>query len=152
MKQVDIGIGYGLACFVDDGALVTGVRFLYALHENFLSVLIGACSDADGIEPNHLLNCFWQVLIFDISGDTEVLQFVIEEINGVASLLLTELSQRIGEGYVMIFVRYSLLCLCTDSQQQGKNDEYDMSVHGGGLFYGDLVILQRMSSSGCLTC
>ena len=115
-KQSDVGVGYGLALLVDDGALVTGFRFLYAFHENLLSFLFSTCSDSDGIETNHLLDGFWQVLVLYSSGDTKVLQFVVEEIYGVACLLLTELSQRIREGYVIVFTRYSRLGLCTDSQ------------------------------------
>jgi hypothetical protein len=30
------------------------------------------------------------------------------------------LSQRIREGHVIVFTRYSLLCLCTDSQHAGS--------------------------------
>ena len=140
IENGNIGVCNGLALLINDSARQMEVGLMDALHENLLSVLFGARSDADGIKANHLLNGFGQVLAFDISGDTEVFQFVIEEIDSVACLLLTELSQRIREGYVIVFTRYSLLCLCTDSQQQGKNENY-MSIHGGRLFYGDLIIL-----------
>ena len=129
MKQVNIGEGNGLPLLVDNGTLVATFCLLDTLHKNLFPVFIGARSDADGIETNHLLDGFGQVLVFDGSSDTEVLQFVVEEIYGVASLLLTELSQRIGDGHVMIFARYSFLSLCTDSQQKGKNDS-NISVHG----------------------
>ena len=130
MKQVNIGVCNGLTCFVNDGALVAGFRFLYAFHEDLLSFLFGTCSDADRIEAYHLLDGFGQMLVLDSCRDTKVLQFVVEEVDGVTRLLLTELSQRIREGYVIVFTRYSFLCLCTDSQQQGKN-ESNISVHGG---------------------
>ena len=116
MKQVNIGVCNGLTSFVDDGALVAGFRFLYAFHEDLLSFLFGTCSDVDRIEAYHLLDGFGQMLVLDSCRDTKVLQFVVEEVDGVTRLLLTELSQRIREGYVIVFTRYSLLCLCTDSQ------------------------------------
>ena len=120
----------GLALLVDDGARQAAGGLVGTLHENLTSVLIGARSDADGIEAYHLLNGFRQVFVLDISGDTEVLQFVVEEVDGVARLLLCELPQRIREGYVVVFVRYSFLSLCADSQQQGNNESH-ISVHGG---------------------
>jgi hypothetical protein len=103
MKQVNVGVCNGLALLVDDVTLVAGFSFLYALHKNLMSILLSARSDAYGIETDHLLYGFGQMLVLDSCSDTEVLQFVIEEIDGVTCLLLTELSQRIREGYVMIF-------------------------------------------------
>ena len=110
MKQVNIGVCNGLTCLVDNGTLIAGFCFLYALHENLPSVFIGACSDADGIKADHLLNGFRQVLVLYSCSDTEILQFVVEEVDGVTRLLLTELSQRIREGDVIVITRYSLLC------------------------------------------
>ena len=93
---------------INDSARQMEVGLMDALHENFLSVLIGACSDADRIEAYHLLDGFGQMLVLDSCCDTKVLQFVVEEVDGVTRLLLTELSQRIREGYVIVFTRYSL--------------------------------------------
>ena len=61
------------------------------LHKNLTSILLSACSDANGIETNHLLNGFWQVFILDGSSYTKVFQFVVKEVDGVVRLLLTEL-------------------------------------------------------------
>ena len=103
MKQVNIGVCNGLTCLVDNGTLIAGFCFLYALHENLPSVFIGACSDADGIKADYLLNGFRQVLVLYSCSDTEVLQFVVEEVDGVACLLLCELVQSIGERHIIIF-------------------------------------------------
>ena len=105
MKQVNIGVCNGLTSFVNDGALVAGFRFLYAFHEDLLSFLFGTCSDADRIEAYHLLDGFGQMLVLDSCRDTKVLQFVVEEVDGVTRLLLTELSQRIREGVLTVSSR-----------------------------------------------
>ena len=130
MKQVYIGVCNGLALLVDNSNLLATLRPMFTLNKNLFFVFVGAHSDAYGIETDHLMDGFGQTFVLDCCSDTEVLQFVVEEIYSVTCLLLTELSQRIGEGYVIVFTRYSFLCLCTDSQQQGKN-ESNISVHGG---------------------
>jgi hypothetical protein len=65
------------------------------------------------------------------SGDAEVLQFIVEEHDGVVCLLLCKPAESIGERHIIIFMGYAFLSLCADSQQQGKKDECDMSIHGG---------------------
>ena len=101
-EQGDVGIGYGLALLVNDGALVSVVCFLHAFHENLLTALVIACRDTDGIESYHLSDGFGQCLAVDGRGDAEVLQFVVEKHDGIAGLLLAELPEGIGERNIVI--------------------------------------------------
>ena len=131
IEDCNVGVGQRLPLFVNNDSHQVTVCLLYALHKNLFPVFIGTGSDADGIETDHLLDGFRQVFVLDSSSDTKVLQFVVEEVDSIVSLLLTELSQRIREGYVMVFASYSFLCLCADCQQQGKNNNSYTSIHGG---------------------
>ena len=96
--------------FVDDGSRQVAVGLVGTLHEDFLFLRI-ACIDghADGIEAYHLLNGIGQRLAADGGGDTEVLQFVVEEHDGIVGLLLCELAEGIGERHIIIFVGYAFL-------------------------------------------
>ena len=60
-------------------------------------VVVGYYGHADGVEAYHLLDGIGQLLILDGGGDAEVLQFVVEEVDGVVRLLVVQLEQDLAE-------------------------------------------------------
>ena len=104
-KQGDVGVGHGLTLLVDDSTLVAEGRLLRTLDYDFL--LAGICNTrlnghADGIKTYHLTDSIGHGLAMYRSGDAEVLQFVVEETNGVFLGLLVQLAQGLAERHVVI--------------------------------------------------
>ena len=95
-------------------------------------------SHVDGIEAYHLADGIGNRLTVDGSGDTEVLQFVVEETNGVVVGLLIQLSQSLAERHIIILLR-NLLSLHFSQSKTAGNDEKDASH---GLLHYYHVVLQ----------
>ena len=102
IEDGDVGIGYRLALLVYDSTRQMTVGFVGTLNEYLFSVLICTRGDTDGVEANHLLDGFGQTFVLDSSCDAEVLQFVVEEHDGVVGLLLCQLFESIRERHIII--------------------------------------------------
>ena len=98
-EQGDVGVGYGLALLVDDGALVAEGRLLQTLHYDF-PVLNG---HEDRIKTYHLADGVGHGLAVYRSGDAEVLQLVVEETDGIVLGLLVQLAQGLAQRHVVVF-------------------------------------------------
>ena len=108
MKQVNIGVGYRLVVFVDDGACQMALSFMGTLHIDFtLSTLY----DSDGIETNNLHDGLRDSLMLDAGSHAEVFEFIVDKGDVVISGLFLNLLQGIGKGDVLKGVR-DLLCVC----------------------------------------
>ena len=108
MKQVNIGIGHGLAVLVDDGASQMALSFMGTLHIDFAFTTL---YDLDGIETNDLHDGLSDRLVLDAGGHAEVLQFVVDKGDVVISGLFLNVFQGFGKGDVLKGVR-DLLCAC----------------------------------------
>jgi len=76
MKQVNIGIGNGLALFVDDGSPEVTIGFMGTFHIDFsFTTLI----DTDGIKADKLQDGIRDGLVLHMGCYTEILQFVIDK-------------------------------------------------------------------------
>ena len=109
IEQGYVGIGDGLPRFVDNRAYVARVGLLNALHEDFPSVIVVGCADADRVKSYHLTDGIGHGLSVDRGGDAEVLQLVVEEVDGVVRLLDGQLAQGVGNGLILIFSGDALL-------------------------------------------
>ena len=79
MKQVNIGVGHGLAVFVDDGTRQMTLGLVGTLHSDFPV----RYAHTYGIEAYHLADGIGNSLATNGGGDAEVLQFVVEEVDFV---------------------------------------------------------------------
>ena len=87
MKQVNIGVGHGLAVLVNDSARQMALGLVGTLDVDFA---LATFHDADGIETNDLHDGLRDRLVLDAGGHTEVLQFVVNEVYGVRLLQVVE--------------------------------------------------------------
>ena len=98
IKDSNVCVRHRLALFVNDGARQVSVGLVGALHEDLLCISVVLVNGhANRIEAYHLLDGIGQRLTADGGGDAEVLQFVIEEHDGVVCLQFGELTEGIGE-------------------------------------------------------
>ena len=75
VEDGDIGVGHGLALFVDEGARQVALGFVSTLHE----VLVAISDDANGIEAYHFRQGIAEAEALETASDGEVLQVVIDE-------------------------------------------------------------------------
>ena len=78
------------------------VGLMGTLHEYLMRLgIVRVNGHADGIEAYHLLYCLWQSLILNCCRYAEILEFVIEEHDGVFRLLLVQLAECLRNGDVI---------------------------------------------------
>ena len=104
IENSDIGVCHRLALLVDDVACQVTVGLVGTFHKDLLFVWVACVNGhADGIEAYHLQDGIGQSFAVDGSGDAEVLQFIVEEHDGVVCLLLCKPAEGIGERHIIIF-------------------------------------------------
>ena len=64
---------------------------------------------ADGIEANHLSDGIGNGLMVNGSGDTKILQLVVEKVDFKTGLFRIQLAQGFADGHVVILAGYALL-------------------------------------------
>ena len=101
MKQVNIGVGHGLAVFVDDGTRQMTLGLVGTLHSDFPV----RYAHTYGIETYHLADGIGNSLATNGGGDAEVFQFIVKEVDFVVCGLGIQLAQGIAERHIIIFTR-----------------------------------------------
>ena len=108
MKQVNIGVGHGLAVLVDDGARQMAVSLVGTFHIN---LMFSTLYNTDWIESNDLHYGIGDGLVLYMSCYSEVFKFIVDKGDVVISGLRLNVLQGIGKGDVLKGVR-DLLCAC----------------------------------------
>ena len=137
MKQVNIGVGHGLAVLVDDGARQMALGLVGTLHIDFA---LATLHDADGIEANDLHDGLRDRLVLDAGGHAEVLQFVIDEVDGVRLLQIVEFHQSLRQRYIII-LSGDVLCAAQQRHDTGNDGEYQSSRKYNQSFHGHSAII-----------
>ena len=78
-----IGVCEWLPVLVNESSLEMIFGLLDALHIDFVPV---SDRHLDGVEPDELLHCLGHGFALDLSGDTEVFQFVEQEVDGISGI------------------------------------------------------------------
>ena len=108
MKQVNIGVGHGLAVLVDDGARQMAIGLMGTFHIN---LMFSTLYHTDRIETNNLQDGIRDGLVLYMSGYSEVFKFIVDKGDVVISGLFLNVLQGIGKGDVLKGV-CDLLCAC----------------------------------------
>ena len=105
MKQVNIGVGNGLALFVDDSACQMEVGLVGTLH---IDLPFTTLIDANRIEADNLHNGIGNGLVLHMGRYTEVFQLVVDKGDVIVGSLRLNVFQGIGKRDILEMVRNPL--------------------------------------------
>ena len=108
VKQCYIGIGYGLAILVDDGACQMAVCLVGTFHIDLMS---STPYNTDRIKANDLHYGIGDGLVLYMGCYAEVFKFIVDKGDVVIIGLFLNVLQGIGKGDILKGVR-DLLCAC----------------------------------------
>ena len=119
MKQVNIGVGHGLAVRVDDGARQMAICLVSTFHIN---LMFSTLDHTYRIKANNLHYGIGNRLVLYVSRYAEVFKFIVDKGDVVISGLFLNVFQGIGKGDILKGVR-DLLCAC--NRHNGAQQWYE---------------------------
>ncbi len=108
VEQGDVGIRQRQVVLVHHHALEVVLGLVNALHIDLALFTLG---HLDGIETYHLADGLGNWFVLDMGGYREILQFVVEEVDGIVAGFFSQLAQGIGNRHVTVVAGHALgLC------------------------------------------
>ena len=127
VEQGHVGVGHGYSLGINDSPHGLEALFLRAFHENQAV----AHGQPHGVEAEHLAHGLGNGAAAQLYGDGEVLQFVVDKVDGIAAAGPFEVGEHPGKRHAMVAAR-DALGRQGAQRAEGPGKQNEAWLHGGG--------------------